>query len=217
MRILGIDPGLAIVGFGLIEAETGKTQMLQYGAVTTPAGLPLAARLVQLERDMEELIAQLRPEAIAVEELFFSNNITTGIAVAHARGIILCTAAKSGIPLYEYTPMQVKQAVVGYGLAEKRQVMDMVRRLLKLKAVPRPDDAADTRAARPRCSRAHKIRSSKPSKEDAPCSIISRARSRTSSPTSRSSTAAAWATPAAQRTTPSVSSRRVKSNGFTPT
>ena len=143
MRILGIDPGLAIVGFGLIEAETGKTQMLQYGAVTTPAGLPLAARLVQLERDMEELIAQLRPEAIAVEELFFSNNITTGIAVAHARGIILCTAAKSGIPLYEYTPMQVKQAVVGYGLAEKRQVMDMVRRLLKLKAVPRPDDAAD--------------------------------------------------------------------------
>ena len=143
MRILGIDPGLAIVGFGLIEAETGKMQMLQYGAVTTPAGLPLAARLVQLERDMEELIAQLRPEAIAVEELFFSNNITTGIAVAHARGIILCTAAKSGIPLFEYTPMQVKQAVVGYGLAEKRQVMDMVRRLLKLKAVPRPDDAAD--------------------------------------------------------------------------
>ena len=142
MRILGIDPGLAIVGFGLIEAETGKTQMLQYGAVTTPAGLPLAARLVQLERDMEELIAQLRPEAIAVEELFFSNNITTGIAVAHARGIILCTAAKSGIPLFEYTPMQVKQAVVGYGLAE----MDMVRRLLKLKAVPRPDDAADALA-----------------------------------------------------------------------
>ena len=139
MRILGIDPGLAIVGFGLIEAETGKTQMLQYGAVTTPAGLPLAARLVQLERDMEELIAQLRPEAIAVEELFFSNNITTGIAVAHARGIILCTAAKSGIPLFEYT-------VVGYGLAEKRQVMDMVRRLLKLKAVPRPDDAADALA-----------------------------------------------------------------------
>ena len=102
--------------------------------------------LVQLERDMEELIAQLRPEAIAVEELFFSNNITTGIAVAHARGIILCTAAKSGIPLFEYTPMQVKQAVVGYGLAEKRQVMDMVRRLLKLKAVPRPDDAADALA-----------------------------------------------------------------------
>ena len=146
MRILGIDPGLAIVGFGLIEAETGKTQMLQYGAVTTPAGLPLAARLVQLERDMEELIAQLRPEAIAVEELFFSNNITTGIAVAHARGVILYTAERLHLPVYEYTPMQIKQAVVGYGLADKHQVMDMTRRLLKLRSIPRPDDAADALA-----------------------------------------------------------------------
>ena len=143
MRILGIDPGLAIVGFGLIEAETGKTQMLQYGAVTTPAGLPLAARLVQLERDMEELIAQLRPEAIAVEELFFSNNITTGIAVAHARGIILCTAAKSGIPLFEYTPMQVKQAIVGWGGAEKKQIQQMVKMLLHMETIAKPDDAAD--------------------------------------------------------------------------
>ena len=146
MRILGIDPGIAIVGFGLIEAERGQTKLLNYGAITTPAGLPLARRLVQIEQDMEALIAQLKPDAIAVEELFFSNNITTGIAVAHGRGIILCTAEKSGVPLYEYTPMQVKQAVVGYGLAEKRQVMDMVKRLLKLKAVPRPDDAADALA-----------------------------------------------------------------------
>ena len=143
MRILGIDPGLAIVGFGLIEAETGKTQMLQYGAVTTPAGLPLAARLVQLERDMEELIAQLRPEAIAVEELFFNTNITTGIAVAHGRGIILLSGHQAGLQIYEYTPLQVKQAVVGYGRADKKQVMDMVRRILSLQAVPRPDDAAD--------------------------------------------------------------------------
>ena len=120
MRILGIDPGIAIVGFGLIEADRGKTRLLNYGAITTPAGLPLARRLVQIEQDMEALIAQLKPNAIAVEELFFSNNITTG--------------------------MQVKQAVVGYGLAEKRQVMDMVKRLLKLKAVPRPDDAADALA-----------------------------------------------------------------------
>ena len=142
MRILGIDPGIAIVGFGLIEADRGRTQLLNYGAITTPAGLPLARRLVQIEQDMEALIAQLKPDAIAVEELFFSNNITTGIAVAHGRGIILCTAEKSGVPLYEYTPMQVKQAVVGYGLAEKKQVM----RLLKLKAVPRPDDAADALA-----------------------------------------------------------------------
>ena len=91
MRILGIDPGIAIVGFGLIEAERGQTKLLNYGAITTPAGLPLARRLVQIEQDMEALIAQLKPDAIAVEELFFSNNITTGIAVAHGRGSILCT------------------------------------------------------------------------------------------------------------------------------
>ena len=143
MRILGVDPGIAIVGFGLIEADRGRTQLLNYGAITTPAGLPLARRLVQIEQDTEALIAQLKPDAIAVEELFFSNNITTGIAVAHGRGIILCTAEKSGVPLYEYTPMQVKQAVVGYGGADKHQVMEMTRRILKMEKVARPDDAAD--------------------------------------------------------------------------
>ena len=143
MRILGIDPGIAIVGFGLIEAERGQTKLLNYGAITTPAGLPLARRLVQIEQDMEALIAQLKPDAIAVEELFFSNNITTGIAVAHGRGIILCTAEKSGVPLYEYTPMQVKQAIVGYGKAEKQQVQQMVKLLLHMQDIARPDDAAD--------------------------------------------------------------------------
>ena len=143
MRILGIDPGIAIVGFGLIESNRGSVRMLQYGAVTTEAGLPLATRLVQIENDMTALIAQLKPDEIAVEELFFSKNITTGIAVAHGRGVILCTAERLGVPIFEYTPMQVKQAVVGYGMAEKRQVMDMVRRILHLTAVPRPDDAAD--------------------------------------------------------------------------
>ena len=146
MRILGIDPGIAIVGFGLIESERGSVRMLQYGAVTTEAGLPLATRLLQIENDMTALIAQLQPDEIAIEELFFSKNITTGIAVAHGRGVILCTAEKLGVPICEYTPMQVKQAVVGYGLAEKKQVMDMTRRLLKLKAIPRPDDAADALA-----------------------------------------------------------------------
>lgn len=146
MRILGIDPGIAIVGFGLIESDRGAMRMLQYGAVTTEAGLPLAARLVQIEDDMRALIQQLRPDEIAVEELFFSKNITTGIAVAHGRGVVLCTAERLGVPIFEYTPMQVKQAVVGYGLAEKRQVMDMTKRLLKLKAVPKPDDAADALA-----------------------------------------------------------------------
>lgn len=146
MRILGIDPGVAIVGFGLIESERGSVRMLQYGAVTTPAGLPLATRLVQIENDMTELIRQLKPDEIAIEELFFSKNITTGIAVAHGRGVILCTAERLDVPIYEYTPMQVKQAVVGYGLADKKQVMDMTKRLLKLKAVPHPDDAADALA-----------------------------------------------------------------------
>ena len=146
MRILGIDPGIAIVGFGVIESDRGNMRMLQYGAVTTEAGLPLATRLVQIEDDMRALIRQLQPDEIAIEELFFSKNITTGIAVAHGRGVVLCTAERLGIPIFEYTPMQVKQAVVGYGLAEKRQVMDMTRRLLKLKAVPKPDDAADALA-----------------------------------------------------------------------
>lgn len=146
MRILGIDPGIAIVGFGLIESNRGIVRMLQYGAVTTEAGLPLATRLVQIENDMTALIAQLKPDEIAVEELFFSKNITTGIAVAHGRGVILCTAERLGVPIFEYTPMQVKQAVAGYGLADKKQVMDMTKRLLKLKAVPKPDDAADALA-----------------------------------------------------------------------
>lgn len=146
MRILGIDPGIAIMGFGLIESERGSVRMLQYGAVTTEAGLPLATRLLQIENDMTALIAQLQPDEIAIEELFFSKNITTGIAVAHGRGVILCTAEKLGVPICEYTPMQVKQAVVGYGLAEKKQVMDMTRRLLHLKTVPKPDDAADALA-----------------------------------------------------------------------
>lgn len=146
MRILGIDPGIAIVGFGLIESERGRDQMLRYGAINTPAGLPLATRLLQIERDMEELLQLTKPDVMAVEELFFSNNITTGIAVAHGRGVILATAERMGVPLFEYTPMQVKQAVAGYGKADKRQVMDMTKRLLRLSDLPRPDDAADALA-----------------------------------------------------------------------
>lgn len=146
MRILGIDPGIATIGFGLVEAERGQMKMVTYGAITTPAGLPLSKRLYQISQDMEDLIGQLKPDVISIEELFFNANITTGIAVAHGRGVILCAAEKCGIPLFEYTPSQVKIAVVGYGKAEKRQVMDMTRRLLHLKAVPRPDDAADALA-----------------------------------------------------------------------
>ena len=146
MRILGIDPGVAIVGFGVVDSEGGTQRMVQYGAINTPANTPLATRLVQIEQDLMELLDQFKPDEVAIEELFFSKNITTGIAVAHARGVILATVEKAGIPLYEYTPMQVKQAVVGYGLAEKNQVMDMTKRLLKLRSVPKPDDAADALA-----------------------------------------------------------------------
>ena len=146
MRILGIDPGYATIGFGLIEAQRAQMHMVTYGAITTPAGLPLSRRLLQIGMDMEELIRQLKPDVVAVEELFFNTNITTGIAVAHGRGVILYAAEKCGIPLYEYTPSQVKVAVTGYGKAEKHQVMDMTKRLLKLKTTPKPDDAADALA-----------------------------------------------------------------------
>ena len=146
MRILGIDPGVAIVGFGLIETERSAVRMLQYGAITTSAGLPLATRLVQIEQDLTQLIQQFQPDEIAIEELFFSKNITTGIAVAHGRGVILCTAEKMGVPIYEYTPMQIKQAVVGTGAADKRQVAYMVRTLTQLDHDPHPDHAADALA-----------------------------------------------------------------------
>jgi len=146
MRILGIDPGFATIGFGLISAERGAFGLLQYGTITTPADLDFSQRLVMIYDDMTRLLEALAPEAVAVEELFWGHNVTTGIGVSHGRGVILLAIAKAGVPLFEYTPMQVKQAVVGYGKAEKHQVMDMTRRLLKIDRVPRPDDAADALA-----------------------------------------------------------------------
>ena len=146
MVILGIDPGVATIGFGLIRAERGRNTLLQYGVITTPPGIPLSERLLQISRDMEQLLETFKPDEIAVEELFFTKNITTGIAVAHGRGVILLAAEKAGIPVFEYTPMQVKQGVVGYGKAEKKQVMLMTQRLLNMKDIPRPDDAADALA-----------------------------------------------------------------------
>ena len=146
MIILGIDPGVATIGFGVIKAQRGKNTLIQYGVITTPPGIPLSSRLLQISNDMEELIRTFHPDEMAVEELFFSKNITTGIAVAHGRGVLLCAAERCGIPLFEYTPGQVKMAVTGYGKAEKRQVMDMTKRLLKLAKTPRPDDAADALA-----------------------------------------------------------------------
>ncbi|MBR2490298.1 MAG: crossover junction endodeoxyribonuclease RuvC [Ruminiclostridium sp.] len=158
MRILGIDPGYAIVGFDILEAHRGQAQLIRCGAINTPAGVPMPMRLLQIQEDMETLIRTFQPDAMAIEELFFNTNVTTGIGVAQARGIILATAAKLGVEIFEYTPSQVKQAVVGYGKAEKRQVMDMTKRLLKLPAVPKPDDAADAVAVALCHARSHTSR-----------------------------------------------------------
>ena len=146
MIILGIDPGVATIGFGLVRAERNRNQLLRYGVITTPPGIPLSNRLLQISNDMEELIHAFHPDEMAVEELFFNTNLTTGISVAHGRGVILLAAEQLGVPIFEYTPMQVKLAVTGYGKADKMQVMQMTQRLLHLAKLPRPDDAADALA-----------------------------------------------------------------------
>lgn len=143
MRILGIDPGYGITGFGLIESERNAMRLLNCGAITTPPNSDFNWRLTVIYNDMVELLRMAKPDAIAIEELFFGQNVTTGIKVAQSRGVILLAAAQAGIPVFEYKPMQVKQSVVGYGKATKHQVMDMTKRLLHLDAVPKPDDAAD--------------------------------------------------------------------------
>ncbi|MCL2081511.1 MAG: crossover junction endodeoxyribonuclease RuvC [Oscillospiraceae bacterium] len=146
MVICGIDPGVAIVGFGFIEREGAKHRALRHGVIRTQAGVALESRLLQIKVDLNRLLDMYEPRALAAEELFFSANVKTGIGVAHARGVILLTAAERGIPVFSYTPLQVKLAVAGYGKAEKRQVMEMTRMLLGLPRAPRPDDAADALA-----------------------------------------------------------------------
>lgn len=143
MRILGIDPGYGITGFGLIEAERGNSKLLQCGAITTPAGMDFSARLEIIYEDMRKLLEVAKPDAVAIEELFFGQNVTTGIGVAQSRGVILLAVRQAGLPITSYKPMQVKQAVVGYGNATKHQVQDMTKRLLNLSQMPKPDDAAD--------------------------------------------------------------------------
>ena len=138
MRILGIDPGYGITGFGLIEAERNQFKLLHCGAITTPAGMDFSARLEIIYEDMKKLLEMAKPDAVAIEELFFGQNVTTGIGVAQSRGVILLAVRQAGVPVYAYKPMQVKQAVVGYGNATKHQVMDMTKRLLHLDAMPKP-------------------------------------------------------------------------------
>ena len=143
MRILGIDPGYGITGFGLIESNRGQNQLLQCGAITTPANTDFSWRLEIVYNDMVQLLQVAKPDAVAIEELFFGQNVTTGIGVAQARGVVLLAIRQAGVPVFSYKPMQVKQALVGYGNASKHQMMDMTKRLLHLNEMPKPDDAAD--------------------------------------------------------------------------
>jgi len=146
MIILGIDPGLATLGYGVIEAEGQKRRMIQFGTLTTPAGQPMPQRLRAIYQGMNQLMDIYQPDEVAFEELFFSKNITTGIAVSHARGVALLAVVQRTDNLYEYTPMQIKQAVTGWGGADKHQVQMMVKMLLNMKDIARPDDAADALA-----------------------------------------------------------------------
>ncbi len=146
MVILGVDPGIAIAGWGALEYTNGKLRVLGYGSATTPAGMKTEDRLLSLHRDFEAIINHYHPSEMAVEELFWNTNQKTGIMVAEARGVILMTARKHGLELYEYTPLQVKSAVTGYGRATKQQVIAMVTSLLRLPAPPKPDDTADALA-----------------------------------------------------------------------
>ena len=143
MRILGIDPGYGIIGFGLVECSRNQFQLLRCGAITTPAGMDFSARLEIIYEDMKQLLEVAKPDVVAIEELFFGQNVTTGIGVAQARGVLLLAIRQAGVPIASYKPAQVKQSVVGYGNATKHQVMDMTKRLLGLQQMPKPDDAAD--------------------------------------------------------------------------
>ncbi len=143
MRILGIDPGYAIVGFGVVEYESARFSLVDMGAITTPAEMSFDARLKAIYLDMCELIKTYEPKEMAIEKLFFNTNQKTAIDVAQARGVTLLPAIMQGIQIFEYTPLQVKSSIVGYGRAEKKQVQEMVRTMLHLKEVPKPDDTAD--------------------------------------------------------------------------
>ncbi|WP_211747578.1 crossover junction endodeoxyribonuclease RuvC [Paenibacillus sp. Marseille-Q4541] len=146
MRFLGIDPGIAIVGFGFIDKTGSKLTPVQYGCIQTEAHTPDEERLLHVYEAMLQLIDKYKPDAVALEKLFFNRNVTTAMSVSQARGVLILAAIQRGLPIAEYTPMQVKQAIVGYGKAEKKQVQEMVRMYLKLQAIPKPDDVADALA-----------------------------------------------------------------------
>lgn len=146
MRILGIDPGVAIVGYGVIEYNKNVFKVIDYGKITSPAHTPLPKRLKMVYDGATELVNAFKPDVVAIEELFFNTNVKTAIAVGHARGVLVLAAENAGIPIAEYTPLQIKQAVVGYGRADKNQVQQMVKMFLSLNEIPKPDDTADALA-----------------------------------------------------------------------
>lgn len=147
MRILGIDPGTGILGFGVIEADKNEAQLVDAGVIRTPAKEDDAVRLQTIFEEISDIIAQSKPTVMSVEKLYFAQNVTTAMTVAQARGVVLLAGQQAGLEIHEYTPLQIKQALTGYGRAEKKQIQEMVRVILKLKTVPKPDDCADALAA----------------------------------------------------------------------
>ncbi|MBF1023933.1 MAG: crossover junction endodeoxyribonuclease RuvC [Candidatus Nanogingivalaceae bacterium] len=147
MRIIGIDPGTGILGFGVIDAKRGGYRLVTAGVIKTPAHTPLDKRLAEIFDGLTEIIAETRPEVMSIEKLFFARNVTTAISVAHARGVVMLTGHKAGLAIAEYTPLQIKQTLTGYGKADKKQIQEMVRLNLGLSQAPKPDDCADALAA----------------------------------------------------------------------
>jgi len=147
MRILGIDPGTGILGFGIIDVERGKSRLVDGGVIRTPVKEDDAVRLMTIYEELTDIIAQSKPAEMAVEKLFFAQNVTTAMTVAQARGVVLLCGMQAGLSIFEYTPLQIKQALTGYGRAEKKQIQEMVRVVLSLKEIPKPDDCADALAA----------------------------------------------------------------------
>jgi crossover junction endodeoxyribonuclease RuvC len=147
MRILGIDPGTGILGFGVIEVIRGKATLVDAGVVRTPPHTPLDERLVDIYESLQEVIRETKPDEMSIEKLFFAQNVTTAMSVSHARGVAMLAGKQGGLTIYEYTPLQIKQGLTGYGKATKKQVQEMVRIILNLKEVPKPDDCADAIAA----------------------------------------------------------------------
>ena len=147
MRILGIDPGTGILGFGVIEVVKGKSKLIDAGVVRTPAHTPLDERLVDIYDSLTQIIAETKPDHMSIEKLFFAQNVTTAISVSHARGVAMLAGKQAGMTIYEYTPLQIKQGITGYGRATKKQIQEMVKVILNLKEIPKPDDCADAIAA----------------------------------------------------------------------